>query len=494
MSASAYSGSGVGVWQKANASGADLDVPISISGLTGQDVTLVFTNQTATDAPFPAIVTRSMASQMFQNQVQLSPADQPTHDEIAEFNRAGWARKVDESRANPISPNITASAPLAAVVYPLGSSRTFYHSDATTRTATLRLQTTTSDGTKINVWVESAEYSPTKVTSALVSQLATAFARPSGIYDMLKATGGPLWGPHNFSSSMISGTGQPVDLVVLNFNNDAQPYGMVGYFWGLHNLLKTVDSRSNESLSFYLDSETLYLAGASGVKTEVMAMAHEGMHMNNFYRRQVSMGRQYAYDTWLEEMTAMMSADADSNAIDPTYNPTRDELQQYLSYGTNGSYNCALKNWTPFAAACESYSVSGSLGGFMLRQLGVAFYKNLLNQNQASSEADLDSAIKSARATSSLSEQLQRFAVSAAGVLPASTAPATYGFPARTESGFTIPLIDASAFKSVQVLPTTSPATLAAYGNLPVVRRAIRGTYAETVRVPVGTTLSVVIH
>ncbi|MFL6692256.1 MAG: M30 family zinc metallopeptidase, partial [Ramlibacter sp.] len=441
LSATAYSGSGVGIWQKKNTTGADLDVPVSISGLAGQDVTLVFTNQAATDAPFPSIVTRSMASQLNQSQVQIAPAGQDAQDGIGDFNRIGWAQKIDQASTSSrsVSSSVIAAGAPMATVYSVGNSRGFYHTDATTRTATLRVQAATSDGTKVNIWVEDSEYAPTKVTAALANQLATTFARTDGIYDMLKAAGGPLWGPHNSPTSFIAGTGQPVDLVVLNFNRDAQPYGMTGYFWSLHNLLKTVDSRSNESLSFYLDSETLYLAGTSGVKAELMVMAHEGMHMNNFYRRQVSMGRQYAYDTWLEEMTAMVSEDADANAIDPTYNPTRDErLPQYLDYGSNGSYNCALKNWTPYAAGCESYSVSGSFGGFMLRQLGIPFYRNLLNQRQASSEADLDSAIKSVNATSSLGEQLQRFAVSAAGVLPASQAPAGFGFPARTEAGLTI--------------------------------------------------------
>ncbi|MFL6693920.1 MAG: M30 family zinc metallopeptidase, partial [Ramlibacter sp.] len=63
-----------------------------------------------------------------------------------------------------------------------------------------------------------------------------------------------------------------------------------------------------------------------------------------------------------------------------------------------------------------------------------------------------------------------------------------------TEAGLTIPQIDARSFKSIQVLPSASPATLAAYGNFPVVRRGVRGTYAETVRVPTGTVLSVVIR
>jgi hypothetical protein len=38
------------------------------------------------------------------------------------------------------------------------------------------------------------------------------------------------------------------------------------------------------------------------------------------------------------------------------------------------------------------------------------------------------------------------------------------------------------------------PATLQPYASLPVVRKAVNGTYSETVKVPANSTLSVVIQ
>lgn len=487
-----YAGSGIGVWQKANTTGAALDVPVSISGLAGQDVTLVFTNEAATDAAFPAINLESQASASTLLSQRVTPPAEDPQAAIREFNRKGWADAITQARGRTaISRSLATSAPQAAAAYAVGSTRSFHHSqDQSTRTATLQVQATTGDGMQVRVWVESSEIGEGKVSAARASQLATTFARTGGIYDMLKAMGGPLWGPHGYAD-LISGSAQPLDIVVLNFDRNQRAYGLLGYFWSLHNLTKAVDSRSNESLSLYLDAETLYLDGEAGAKLVLSTLAHEGMHMSNFYRRGVLMGQQYTYDTWLEEMTAMMMEDAASAGIDSAYNATRDlRLRDYLSMG---SYNCALKNWTPFAGTCESYAVNGSFGGFLLRQLGVGFYRNLLSQKQPGSEADLETAIRSVRAGSGIGAQLRRFAASTIGTLPAA-APAEFGFPARNEAGFSIPAIDVAAFAASRALPTATPAQLLAYANFPVLRRSVKGTYAETVRVPPGATLSVVVH
>jgi hypothetical protein len=492
LDATTYAGSGVGIWEKRNTTGASVDVPVSISGLAGQDVTLVFTNETGTDTAFPAInnATQSRQDLLSQDvrssQAVVREAGDP-HAEIREFNRKGWADRLQPEMS--IRRSLVAAAPQAAM-YAVGATRNFYHQDQTSRTTTLQKQMTTTDGIQVNIWVESSEVGAAKVTATMADQLATSFARAGGIYDMVRTIGGPLWGPHNVAG-LISGTGQAIDVVVLNFDHNQTAFGTVGFFWSLHQLARSADSRSNESLSLYLDSETLYLGGDRGAKMVRMTLAHEAMHMSNFYRRGVLMGQSYQYDTWLEEMTAMMMEDAAASAIDPTFSPTRNvRLPDYLDYG---SYNCALRDWTPFASTCESYAISGSLGGFLLRQLGVGFFQNLLNQRQASSEAALNSAIQAARPGSGLGEQLRHFAASAIGLLPAA-APSSFGFPARNEAGFDIPAVDASQFNSVRTLPPASPATLRAYGNFPVVRRAVRGTFAETVRVPPGTTLSVVIR
>jgi hypothetical protein len=112
-------------------------------------------------------------------------------------------------------------------------------------------------------------------------------------------------------------------------------------------------------------------------------------------------GPKYSFDEWLEEASAMMMEDFASLSIDANYNAIRDvRFPDYIGYKA-GSYNCALTTWTPFAASCDSYSVSGSLGGFLNRQLGLDFYKNLLTDTSSNSVAVLDSAIRSVQPESS---------------------------------------------------------------------------------------------
>ncbi len=84
---------------------------------------------------------------------------------------------------------------------------------------------------------------------------------------MVKAVGGPVWGSHTYSN-LIGGTDRPIDIVILNFDSNGQPFGEVGYFYS-RNAIKQVpiiNPYSNESVSLYLDAETLYLGGAEGLR------------------------------------------------------------------------------------------------------------------------------------------------------------------------------------------------------------------------------------
>ncbi|GAB7550307.1 M30 family zinc metallopeptidase [Cupriavidus sp. 8B] len=492
VDASNYSGSGVGVWSASNTNGVPVDVPVAIGGVNGKAVTLLYTNGAAAQA-MPASLSLSVIEPVLGNlsiQSVSAGQDEQTLRDIAEFNRAGWAALAGGKRVASLS-EIAPPPPLASVV---NDTKSWYHTDGTRRAATLVKQVITGDTTTVNIWVETTESVPGKITGTLVDTLAAAFAGGGGIYDMLTSVGGPLWGAHSYNN-LIAGSGQPVDIVVLNFDNNNKPFGTVGYFWGLHNLKATSDSRSNESLSLYLDSETVYLGGAEGLKSMKMTMAHEGMHMQNFYRRGVKAGQQYAFDSWLEEMSAMMMEDFASNTIDASYNAIRDvRFRDYVSYG-NGNYNCNMLNFTGFGASCESYSVSGSFGGFLDRQLGLAFYKDLLGRtSSADSKTVLDQAIKAARPDSGFTPELMRWTVTSNSLMPAASSPARYGYPARVDGGFTLPLIDPDLFRASRKLPVAVPSTLQPYGSFPVVRSNVGATFSETVRVPAGTTLSVVVY
>lgn len=492
-----YSGSGTGIWGRTNTAATAVDVQYSLSGLTGTSLSLMLTNLNSGATLLPTSLAAGMldATTVTRLSPQALTADataEATRREIAAFNRSGWAELA--RAAQPMRQTLGVPAPRAIVIGP-GAQKSWYHLDGTSRPATLQQQVVTTDGTTVNFWVEDAAFNVAGgVDLTIVGDLATAFAGPGKIYDMLTAVGGPVWGPHTNYASETLPDGQPVDIVILNFNNDGQGFGTVGYFWGLHNLLKTASANSNESVSLYLDSETLGLGGAAGMKAMKMTMAHEGTHMQNFYRRSINMGESYAYDDWLEEMTAMQMEDFLSYSIDPSYNAIRD-LRFPDFYRTSG-YNCPLFTFTGGSATCESYAVSGSFGGFLDRQLGLAFYKDLLTRKVANSKDVLNAAIGAAQPGLTFEQALVRWAVTNASGMPAAKSPAGYGYPVRLDGGFVLPVIDPSATSNAALrkLPAAVPAWLQSLGTLPLTRTATNGVYSDKVRVPAGVSLSVVAY
>lgn len=490
-SATTYAGSGTGIWQATNSGNAIQEIPISISGLTGQDVQLILTNESTTPVALPSgAIPNFSATHLFT--ASASQVENPTKATIAEFNRAGWHQAVLNAQGRARS---LITTPLTSTVHAVGDTQPFRHTDNTNRATTLVKQVVASDGRQVNFWVENSEYAAPKITDAILDILATKLTQANGVYDGLLSVGGPLWGVHSYND-LIDDANRPLDIVLLNFDNNDQAYGTVGYFYAINNFLKSAIPESNESLSIYLDTETLYRDGNPGLENGILTLAHELMHMSNFYRRGVGMSVSHAFSTWLDEMTAMAMEDLVADQL-TAFNPIRDlRLPQYLGGSGLGysSFQCALTTWTPYSGSCDSYSVSGSFGGFLVRQLGVGFFKNLLTQSQADSRHALDAAIQVASPTSSLAQQFRRFTVSAAGVLPAAGAPTGYGFPARSESGFSVPVINALAFKSQRVLPSSAPTQIKSLATLPVVRQRVTGTYIDAVRVPPGASLSVVIH
>ncbi|WP_233852129.1 M30 family zinc metallopeptidase [Paraburkholderia sp. HD33-4] len=488
------------MWQAVNSSAQNDTVTIAINGATGRTATLVFTNEGSSQAMSAVPVSASVMSSadvVANAATHPSTGEDPHMAAVHEFNTNGWKALVNK----PSTAGAAASAEVIGAVqrtvatYNIGDTRDFWLMDYTQRHMTLEATTTTSDGTKVNLWVETTEYGTGKITPTIVNTLLQNYAGAGGVYDMVTGVGGPFWGTVTMSG-MIPGA-QPVDLVVANFNHDGQPYGTVGYFWAINNFVNQgsgATAVSNSDLSLYLDSETLYLAGTAGMQAMQTVMAHESTHMQNFYRRDMLMGTQYAYDTWLEETTAMMMEDWVSFNIDPTYNSVRDNrLPQYLTYNGHGSYTCGLTTWDPADTTCDSYTTNGSFGGFLNRQLGLTFYKTLLNDKNATASIDvLNDAIKQVRPDSSVAQELRHFTVAASGQVPFGANMSLYAFPSRAEGGFTLPSIDPS--KKTRDLPSASPGVLLGYASFPAVRANISGKYQETVTLPPGVTLSVVVQ
>jgi Peptidase M30 len=501
VSATQFSGSGTGVWSVTNSGTALEQVPVSISGLKGQTVQLVFSNLSAGTADSTSLSTLLPASggATANAQIKHSPtAADASMAAITEFNHSGIAALLQ--------PRVAGGGAVAKTVvtppnsFALNSARQWYDKDGTVRNTTLVRQGTTGDGTIVDLWVEDSENVSGKVTPAIEDSLFSNYTRTGGVYDILTSIGGPLWGPQTRYNNVIP-SNQPINLVVLNFDHNQQPGGVVGYFYSLNNLIPNSTATaalSNGAIALFLDSETMYLGGAAGMTSITTVMAHESTHMQNFYRRDMLAGVTFAYDTWLEEQTAMMMEDWASLNLSTTYNNVRD--LRAPDYIQEGSYNCSAINFDVASATCDSYSVNGAFGGFLNRQLGLAFYKDLLYRvDSVDSPTILNESIMAANPSTSFVDAFKRFSVTMGALIPATNAPAGYNFPARAEGGFTLPAIDPSTFTSLLTtaagtVTTSAPTTINAFATIPITRAKGSGTYSDDVPVPPGVAVSVVIY
>ncbi|EPD34683.1 hypothetical protein HMPREF9701_05767 [Delftia acidovorans CCUG 274B] len=497
--ATTYSGQGVGVWSYTNTTQAEQQIPVGLTNLGSKQVTLIYTNNGDASVPMPALTLTPPAATTVTAQKSLSPAP-------ATVNRI-------PERIRNFKPRLTAAdmqarqsiKPQAAAILPVGSQRSWFvqpgDSRIEARQATLRRQASvpTPTGTRtINVWLEDSEYDAAKVSDAMLDTLLQRFTSGSdAVYPLITGLSGEPWGAHSYSD--LIDPEQPLDIVFVNFVPDRTPYGLLGYFWSLNNFKQDPANPdlkySNQSLSFYMDTETLYLDPAEGMTNQISTLSHEFVHMTNFYRRSVQLskpGTDYAFDTFLEEMSAMMGEDIVAQRVTPGFNSIANgRVPSWLS---RSGFNCDPAAWSADTAApCFGYDVNGSLGAYLVRQYGVGFYKQLLsNTTSTDSLQVLGNAIQQAGGPT-LPVAIQRWGANIA-LLPGDV-PSGYGWPARTEQGFTLAAINGSSLASSRVLPTTVPVNLNARGHFPFLRQPdAQGTYQEQLRVPAGSTLTAVVR
>jgi Peptidase M30 len=498
-SSTQYTGSGTGIWSLTN-NGADTEqVPVNISGLKGQTVRLIFSN--ATDNPANSSTFSTLLSAVpstLKQQVAVAKTPSTAMAAITEFNHSGFVPLLGQRPSNSAAARNNDAIP--PNTFAVGGTRQWFDDNGVVRNTTLVRQGTTGDGTIVDLWVEDSENITSRVSPAIDDSLFSSYTRAGGVYDILTSIGGPLWGAQTLSAALIPAN-QPINLVVLNFDNNQQPGGLIGYFYSLNNFLPTTTGTtalSNGAIALFLDSETLYLGGTTGMTTITTTMAHESTHMQNFYRRDILEGPQFAYATWLEEQTAMMMEDWASFNLNSSYNNVRD--LRAPNYVQEASYNCSMISFDVASATCDSYSVNGSFGGFLDRQLGLSFYEDLLRRDDnTDSQTVLDEAIRAANGSTSFADAFERFSVTMDALVPAANAPAGYNFPARNEGGFSLPAIDPSTFASLSPTSattptTTAPATINAFAGFPLIRAKGTGTYGDGVPVPPGVTVSVVIY
>ncbi len=484
-----YSGSGVGIWRYDNSTSGTVQLPVSIDGVSGKNLTLVFTNTSDTSVSMPSISTRA---------VSAAPASAQSSSAVLDGTHMPGVNQVPEvirnyrTSASSAGGERKSSIPTRAAL--VGEQRNWKHYDESVRAATLRKKWQAADGRVINLWVENSEFSSGKVTSGLVETVAAKFDSDSNsAYPMVTDLAGKPWGPHQNSAAYI-GPEQEFNLVLLNFDRDGLAWNVVGYFWEVNN--ERGNALGNEALALFIDTETLYLAGAEGQAFTVSVMAHELLHMINFYERvmvaSAGSANNYAYATWLEEMSALMMEDVVGLRLDPAYHSLRDtRYAQWL--GAN--FNCGfIQAWDDtVTSSCFSYSHAASFGAYLLRHLGVDFYKNLLRDTSSpDSVAVLDHAIRQAGGQG-LSAALRDWGTNLA-LLPAGSSPRGFGYPLRADGGYTLPAVDGPAYAASRRMPRTAPATLMPAGHFPVLRTPSASNYSESISVPKGTSLSIIVR
>jgi hypothetical protein len=247
-------------------------------------------------------------------------------------------------------------------------------------------------------------------------------------------------------------------------------------------------------LVFFIDSETLASSSASAQDLMASVLAHEFTHMINFYQRTVLKG--VRFETWLEEVSAMMMEDIVNPQIVTNYNDIRDSrLPGWLASGIN---NCSLTAYVEStSSSCFSYSIGGAYGAYLLRQYGLSFYQSLLQGTSASAVTALDTAIKASDSTSSFAASVKRWGAAIA-LLDASVLPTGYGYPARAitvgSNSWNLPALSGPTYASVRKISSTLPSSLNAYAHAAQTFSASGSSFTRTVIIPANTTLTVVVN
>lgn len=492
LDANTYAGTGAGVWFYRNTGSQSVELPIRISGLGGQNVLLIYTNEGAQAAPMPALKLKTASGGVAAG---ASPTGRAATDPAPETISQDNARLLNdllEQRQSYLAagsgrPRVAAGA---APALSEGATRTVvdpYRGE--TLTLTLRKRISTIDGAyKVNLWVDDREFGAGKMSEATLAQFAAYFASTvdRNIYSLASGLIGKPWGEHGYVN--LIDASQDLNLVFYNSNSA----GWAGYYAASDQVKKGWYSKSNEWLALYIASDRLYEGASTGsLRWAASTMAHELTHMIHFYQRAVVRGQ--AFDLWLNEMTAMGMEDIiDSRVFGEAYSTT--EIMHYPNWLAGGNYNCPLTTWIGlgWSNGCNSYAVSGSFGAFLLRQYGLDYYRSLFSSTQTSSLAMLDEAIIGVGG-SGYRDALRRWGASLA-MFSLNVVPDGHGYPRRLQGGFDLMGFEGAFYRSLRRLPATVPDTLAPLAHFPLDRGRVNGVYAETLSVPPGTALTVTIQ
>lgn len=287
-----------------------------------------------------------------------------------------------------------------------------------------------------------------------VGDLSSTLCGGSGGITRLQALLGSVWGQHTRSNLITESVNSLLDINVLLVSAGAKA-AWGGYFSSDNSFTKSTVPTSNEALVFYVNADLL----TTNLPFVRSTLIHEATHMINWYQRNVFLNLR-THDTWLEEMTALMSEDIVSPTVvedvngAPYNNIVTYRLQSYLSSG--GGLN--LVRWASLSKAGPHYGMAGGFGAYLNRRYGLELYRQLMtactNAN-ASSWDCLDGLIKKLGGNSAAEEFYQYGAtVFSLGTLNAPSA--RFSFPATNTGGYRLSVVDLSKYAAYR-LPSAKP-------------------------------------
>jgi hypothetical protein len=509
-----FSGIGIGIWKYQNSTDSGQLVDIDIGGIpAGSEVTLVFSNGSQSAASsLPAAgalggrearrVEQSLAPEVAQlsaldrSQQQRQAAGDAFHTSMLEENAKAMAllRRLPRSAAVPQRKQAAAAAQGPASPA-LGTMRDWIdlsQEGAPVYATTAQAVCPVGNGRNAVIWVDPNAQLGGLVTADNISALVSTFCGEDSGSARVTALLGDYWGPNNYPSDLISDSPlQDINIAIVDVP-ESTPWA--GYHSSINNIRRTVDpafAKSNEALVFFINASQLHLSEEYVQST----LLHEATHMLNFYQQGVV--RDITCSDWLNETSAMMTEDivvpsVVRNADGTGYNTiVKYRLPRYIASGGAVSY----VNWS-----IGNYSLGGAFGAYLNRRFGLSIYRQIVTDCAVGSTSYecLDALIK-ANGGLGFVDEFAHFGASVFGLLPATGSPAKYGFPARTDQGYELMPIDASAYaarrpataKALDAGYTATTQTYSVDTPLPSEKRNVK--YVRSgVRVPAQTTLVVV--
>jgi Peptidase M30 len=441
-----YSGNGVGVWEYKNTGSNDALVNIDISGVSaGKVVASVFSNGEASpSASKPACGTQisykpsAAAAQTSQN--QLHDAFDLSHSRLLEKNHAAHIKLIPRGNIEEKSfnPQKTAIAEPARYAPSINSSRQWFDYEYAVGNAyntTNKYVCTLASGRKVVFWQDNLD---TTLTAARLALFTNASCGQNSGFDKMIALLGEPWGDHVYTNIIqeTPSNKQDINVVFIRSNLDT----WAGYFAPQNNETRQTRASSNEALVFFINTNKLENNEGNHVST----LFHEFTHMVESYQNYIRQNK--ILNTWLQETFAMMGEDIINPSVTGYNRIGTIRVPQYALSGAGYS----LTDWSYSNQNNNYYNMGASLGAFINRQHGVNVFKQLITgcTIPASLKTDSYACLNNliiANGGIGLNDAFTKMNSSVFGRIPSSSQPNGYGFPAKTDFGYTLSTIDTSS-------------------------------------------------